>query len=483
MGLFLADALFFLTLVVAPLLYGSVHLYSLLLLAGLAVLIFTGIVFARPWALTQALRAPWTWLGLAIGTVIFAQMVPLPVEWIRKVAPETARFYELYFPGGVRPGSAFTLSICFWDTVRELIQFATYGLFFISIWLRLVPDPESEDQEVHVVSWQKSEFLRLGCLAGIFALLFHSIYDFNLHIPANGIYFVTLLALGAGASNRNYDHAFFRRAIDFIAIFGFLVALFAILQKFSYNGHIFWIGIQAPSAIGPYYNYDHYAGFMELCTAVAIAKVAASVFHTSAVHCKGLAQKIFWLSTQEANQALRFFLMSAVMIATIFMSASRGGIMSFALSQIIFFSILFWTVGRKQKGKRLFGIMTAVILFAGVMVLWLGPQDFLKRFHMTSIEKILRMEGRDALRLNFYDSTLDVIRDFSTVGTGFGTFGTNFTRYRFFDYLGGRTDYLRYAHNDYLQGVSELGVAGALFIFGFMIFYLHALIRVARALE
>lgn len=36
----------------------------------------------------------------------------------------------------------------------------------------------------------------LGCLGGIVALLIHSLTDFNLHIPANAVYFVTLFALG-----------------------------------------------------------------------------------------------------------------------------------------------------------------------------------------------------------------------------------------------------------------------------------------------
>ena len=483
MLLTLADGLLLLALSAAPLLYGSVHFFALLLLAFLAVLIFNLVGMARPEALGRALRTPWVWLGVAIGAVMIAQLIPMPAEWIRKISPEAYRFHELYFPGGVKPGSYFTLSVCSGETVRGMIQFLTYGLFFLSVWIRLAVDPSTRTEEVHPISWQKSEFLKLGCLTGIGALLFHSIYDFNLHIPANGIYFVVLLALGAGASGQNYDHTFFRRMVDFIVTFGFLVALLTILQKFSFNGHIFWIGMAAPYPVGPYYNADHYAGFMAMCSAVAVGKVVANVFHTSFAHCKGVAQKIFWFSTQEAHQALRCLLMSAVMIATIFISASRGGIMSFVLSQILFFSILLWTAGRSRKGKRWAGVVTAVVLFAGVTVLWLGPEAFLKRFYMTSIEKIIKMESPDSIRIHFYKDTLRVIRDFPVAGTGLGTFGTNFTRYRFFDLLGGRTDYLRRTHNDYLELISETGIGGALFILGFLILYLSAVFRVVRKLE
>jgi len=38
--------------------------------------------------------------------------------------------------------------------------------------------------------------IAFGCLAGIAALLIHSLTDFNLRIPANAVYFITLYALG-----------------------------------------------------------------------------------------------------------------------------------------------------------------------------------------------------------------------------------------------------------------------------------------------
>jgi len=52
-----------------------------------------------------------------------------------------------------------------------------------------------------LVKWMKhdspfSEGVGLGCLAGIFAILIHSLSDFNLRIPANFIYFIILYVLG-----------------------------------------------------------------------------------------------------------------------------------------------------------------------------------------------------------------------------------------------------------------------------------------------
>lgn len=44
----------------------------------------------------------------------------------------------------------------------------------------------------------------LGCVAGIVAIIVHSITDFNLRIPANAVYFVTLYALGFRVVNSKF---------------------------------------------------------------------------------------------------------------------------------------------------------------------------------------------------------------------------------------------------------------------------------------
>ena len=73
-----------------------------------------------------------------------------------------------------------------------------------------------------------------------------------------------------------------------------------------------------------------------------------------------------------------------------------------------------------------------------------------------------------------------MIGDFPVTGTGLNTFGTHFMRYRTFNYT---LDYLRSAHCDYLQLVSEMGAAGAIFLVGFFITFFTAMRRVVRRLR
>jgi hypothetical protein len=38
-------------------------------------------------------------------------------------------------------------------------------------------------------------FLAVGAFSGLISLAFHSFFDFNLQIPANCVYFITLMAI------------------------------------------------------------------------------------------------------------------------------------------------------------------------------------------------------------------------------------------------------------------------------------------------
>jgi O-antigen ligase len=75
---------------------------------------------------------------------------------------------------------------------------AELGLLFIPIAMVLVYRFfRTGFQKLQSSSRQKSG-LALGCMAGIFAILVHSLSDFNLYIPANTILFTIISGLGVG---------------------------------------------------------------------------------------------------------------------------------------------------------------------------------------------------------------------------------------------------------------------------------------------
>jgi O-antigen ligase len=100
------------------------------------------------------------------------------------------------------------------------------------------------------------------------------------------------------------------------------------------------------------------------------------------------------------------------------------------------------------RRKALLGL-AFLILLAFVFL----PSDLLiARFaDLSSAEEVGEQN-----RLQVWKETLGLIRDFSWAGSGLGTFESVFLRYK---QIG---EMLRdnYAHNDYLQGLAELGLLG-----------------------
>ncbi len=103
-----------------------------------------------------------------------------------------------------------------------------------------------------------------------------------------------------------------QKLMIFLTIFGFALAIFGLLQYFTWNGNIYWLRpalVITKGVIGPFVNHNHFAGYMELIVPLPIALII-----TGAV---------------KQNRILYGF--AAVMMAiALAASLSRGGIISLA---------------------------------------------------------------------------------------------------------------------------------------------------------
>jgi O-antigen ligase len=50
-------------------------------------------------------------------------------------------------------------------------------------------------KKLHLQTDPLKYFLSIGALSGLVSIAFHSFFDFNLHMPANGVYFLTLIGI------------------------------------------------------------------------------------------------------------------------------------------------------------------------------------------------------------------------------------------------------------------------------------------------
>ena len=478
----LVDTLLIFLLSFLPLALGAMHAWSITIFALTSVLIFNLLVFQKNFSFKKFLSQPLVILVLIfLGYTLF-QLVPLPPSVLKAISPNTYKLYSDYsltYPwiNNWRP-----LSIYPWFTIAELIKFISYGLIFLAILYRSTL--QSKAQEIKDDEYTSITYIQLGCLTGILAILLHSLVDFNLHITANAFYFTVFLGLAVAINRKEegIDRKFILKITNAIIFIGFIIAIFSIVHKLSGSDKIYWFIEKDGGNFGPYVNYDHYAGFMGMCSSLAIASFMAKVRYSTFFLIKGFKDKLAWLSTKEASYTLRQLFYAIVMTGSLFYSSSRGGILSFIIAILIFYFLVIIRTKKSRRGRLVFFFILMALLSI-IIIFWIGPDETFDKFvELNSIVRTVIHEPSilSEMRTEIWSDVVKTIPDFYITGTGFGTFSSIFPKYRTYDWDG---RFLRYAHCDYLQLISETGIIGLLLIVGFLIYFVRLYVLTLRKLK
>jgi O-antigen ligase len=218
-----------------------------------------------------------------------------------------------------------------------------------------------------------------------------------------------------------------RTLLKILAAFGFLVALFALVQYLTYDGKIYWFW-PSPSSFGPYANYSHYAGLMEMLTPIPLAMALTD--------------------GTKRHQQLIWMVASIVMAATIFICGSRGGMLAFAI-QMMFLGGFFIV----RRSRRTAWTLFALCLLTGSLAVWIDDGRMLKR--LDSLREPLT-NTTAASRLTIARDSLRMVPDRPIAGWGLGLFPIIYPQYRSFS----TDDLVNQAHNDYAQALVETGILG-----------------------
>lgn len=239
---------------------------------------------------------------------------------------------------------------------------------------------------------------------------------------------LTLLFFLATQAFRTADD--WRFFLWFIMSLGFVVAIFGILQHLTFNGKLYWFREMRYGGIpfGPYVNRNHFAAFAELVIPIALVPLVL-----------GKVRRERWFAVG---------LLALFPLGALFLSASRGGIISFGVELALLALLI---VLRRAGGKHVLA-GAAVLLVAFTLVSWLGASQILQRF--SSLQSLEVNSGKRAsMRLD----TWHIFREHPWTGTGLGTLQTVFPAYE--------THYdakvVNHSHNDYLEALAETGLAGA----------------------
>jgi O-antigen ligase len=258
------------------------------------------------------------------------------------------------------------------------------------------------------------------------------------------------------AANVWADRASLLRLANFLTSFGLLMAVFALVQHFAWNGKFYWIRpTEAPSPFGPFANHNHFAGFMELLIPIPLGLLLT----------RAVRSELRWLYGFAA------LMMSLALLA----SLSRGGMVSLAAS-LVFIFLLSLRARRYRKQSRAPGsrlarltgrivmmITILIIIVAGVF--WIGADPIIER--VTSGQAAAQGVPAESFfnsRGWVWRDSLAMIRANPITGVGLGAYGTAFSLYTASD----GSLRVPQAHNDFLQILADCGIIGGLLALWFI---------------
>jgi O-antigen ligase len=252
-----------------------------------------------------------------------------------------------------------------------------------------------------------------------------------------------------------------KQGVSFLIFYGFGLALFALLQYFTWNGRIYWLRPTEFTAFGPFVNRNHFAGYMEMLIPLPVALMVARAI-----------RKEMWLM---------YGFLAALMSLAVILSLSRGGMISVLMS-LVFLAIAKSRLRRSARRRETqrsplwvwlkgLGGIAALSLVLASGVVWLGAEPVLNRLGR-SIEQLKTEEGAENAisRGGIWRDTKKLIQAHMIFGVGLGAYETVFPAYS----LNSIEMVVTHAHNDYLQILADCGLIGGVIGLWFLVVIFRA---------
>ncbi len=212
-----------------------------------------------------------------------------------------------------------------------------------------------------------------------------------------------------------------RRFLMFFTLFGSLVAVLAVLQYFTAEGRVFWLfsNPYTDKPMGPFLNRNHYGAFMELVLPLTL-----------------------WGATERGKEQIYYGALSALVYASVILSASRTGAILVTVELIVILVAAFVRQGGRARVVRTaLQVGVLAVVFSAVV----GWQFLFQRFD----EK-----GAYASRRAFLESSVVMFRQHPLTGFGLGAWPAAYPRFATYD----ANAFVNHAHNDWAEFAVDGGV-------------------------
>jgi O-antigen ligase/tetratricopeptide (TPR) repeat protein len=256
-----------------------------------------------------------------------------------------------------------------------------------------------------------------------------------------------------------------KRLLGAIAVIGGALALLALAQDIAGNGKIYgFIPTYDGATSGPFINHSHYGQFMNLSMGAALALLLVLLHEAFAGQRFTPREVVAYLQSPEAKSIKLLIAMIVVGAATVFVSLTRGGMVSMLIAAV--FTTLLLSARQSLKGRGWVIVLVALGVF--VCVLWVGFDQVYDR--LASLRDIDLAEGG---RWQIVRDIGSILAKFPAFGTGLGTHAVVFPA---FD-TSSIAALAAHAENEYAQAAEETGLIGfvALIVFMILIGFSYAL--------
>lgn len=254
-----------------------------------------------------------------------------------------------------------------------------------------------------------------------------------------------------------------RRRAEILVVVVLASALFQAIYGMAetFSGHETIFGrpkrYSLGSVTGTFINRNHLAGLLEMVFPLSLGYLLVKARYFAMEKGMSLRRRFLWFSQESLQWTSLLGLVPVFIGVGLIFSRSRSGIMILAVTAVLFMAAAAsWRAFSRAEipgserggGPGFTRIVRLVVMAVLAVAVWLGVGPVIERFSEVDISS----EGRRT----FYLNTLEMIGDFPIAGTGKGTYLNAYPIYEKVD------DHLRlsFAHNDYLEYLSENGVIG-----------------------
>jgi len=416
-----------------PLAFGSVYVWAYSIMEFIVLSLLIVLVVKKYWVQEKKIFFPLFLPIIAFLALILLQIMPLPPSAMKRLSPKTYELYSQTIDGysgemmedrgerGIIEGRQFLGQ-------RLEVGGKTKKTEVFENWRTLSVNPHAT----------RTELFKIMSYLGMFLLIVNYV-----------------------DSKRK-----FLRISTVIVVSGIIVAILGIAQKVTEAPKIYWFWEpffkKDASFFGPFVNPNHFAGYIEMVIPISIGLFTAKWIRMGNGQLGGFREFLIKIGNEEGCKLILFAFFVILMAGALFLSSSRGGVISFLGSMICFL----FMVTKREKGNRNVLIVVGLLISIFSFLIWMGIKPIVEEF--STISELSRDYDIQYRFQNWKDS-IKMVRNFPLFGVGMGSFSAIFPKYK----TSSLQHYYLYLENDYLQLLCEMGIFG----FGIILWFMLSLFR------